>query len=83
MTPPIAADLPGIELAHLSGRVGTRKSGPRTELFAHALAFTTMSGERLDPARFTLTVRGATAAVSKGLADVLTKVPQAKVADCL
>jgi uncharacterized protein YhdP len=50
-------DLPGIELAHVSGRVGTRKSGSRREVFARALAFTTMSGERLDPVQFTLTAR--------------------------
>ena len=53
----LGAQLPEIELAHLSGRVGTRKSGAEREVFTRALAFTTMSGERLDPTHFTLTVR--------------------------
>ena len=53
----LAEDLPEIELAHLSGRVGTRKSGTQREVFARALAFTTLNGERLEPAEFTLTLR--------------------------
>ncbi len=54
----LADDLPGIELAHLSGRVGTRQSGAQREVFARALAFTTMTGERLDPVQFNVTLRG-------------------------
>ena len=50
-------NLPEIELAHLSGRVGTRKTGAQRELFTQALAFTTRDGERLDPTNFTLTWR--------------------------
>ncbi len=56
----LADDLPGIELRHLSGRVGTRKSGAQREVFARALAFTTMAGERLDPVEFKVTVREGT-----------------------
>ena len=53
----LAPDLPEIELAHLSGRVGTRKSGAQREVFTRALAFTTLDGERLDPTNFTLAWR--------------------------
>ena len=45
----LAANLPEIELAHLSGRVATRKTGAQREFTTSALAFTTRSGERLDP----------------------------------
>jgi uncharacterized protein (TIGR02099 family) len=55
----LAEDLPEIELAHLSGRVGTRKSEAQREVFTRGLAFTTLDGERLDPAQFTLTLREA------------------------
>ena len=56
----LADGLPGIELAHLSGRVGTRKSGAQREVFARALAFTTMTGERLDPVQFKVALREGT-----------------------
>ncbi len=56
----LADDLPGIELAHLSGRVGTRKSGAQREVFARALAFTTTTGERLDPVQFKFVAREGT-----------------------
>ncbi len=52
-----APDLPEIALAHLSGRVGTRKSGPQREVFARGLAFTTLDGQQLDPTNFTLAWR--------------------------
>lgn len=53
----LAPNLPEIELAHLSGRVGTRKSGVQREVFTQALAFATPGGERLDPADFRMTWR--------------------------
>ncbi len=56
----LADGLPAIELAHLSGRVGTRQSGAQREVFARALAFTTMTGERLDPVQFKITLREGT-----------------------
>jgi uncharacterized protein (TIGR02099 family) len=48
----LGANLPEIELKHLSGRFGTRKIGPQREIFAQALAFTTQGGEKLDPTNF-------------------------------
>jgi uncharacterized protein YhdP len=57
VTAKLADDLPGIELRHLSGRVGTRKSGAGREVFVRTLAFTTMTGEQLDPVEFKLTVQ--------------------------
>ena len=53
----LAPGLPEIALAHLSGRVGTRKSGMQREVFTQALAFTTLDGQRLDPTNFTLAWR--------------------------
>jgi uncharacterized protein (TIGR02099 family) len=53
----LGTQLPEIELAHLAGRVGVRKAGAQREVFGRALAFTTKSGERLDPTRFTVTLR--------------------------
>ena len=53
----LGEQLPEIELAHLSGRVGTRKSGTQREVFTRALAFTTLSGARLDPTHFMLTLQ--------------------------
>ncbi len=42
----LSPELPEIDLAHLSGRVGTRKSGTQREVFTRALAFTTPGGRR-------------------------------------
>ena len=51
----LAPGLPEIELAHLSGRVGTRKSGTEREVFTRALSFTTPGGDALDPTQLALT----------------------------
>jgi len=53
----LAANLPEIELAHLSGRVASRKTGAQREVTTNALAFTTLAGERLEPSNFTLAWR--------------------------
>ena len=53
----LGANLPEVELTHLSGRVGTRRTGPEREVFTRDLAFTTQDGERLDPTNFQLTWR--------------------------
>ena len=53
----LAPNLPEIELAHLSGRVGTKKVGAQREVFTRGLAFATTGGERLDPTNFTLSWR--------------------------
>ncbi len=50
-------ELPELDLAHLSGRVGWKATVSGSELFTQALAFTTEQGERLDPTNFKLTVR--------------------------
>ena len=49
----LSPELPEIALAHLSGRVGTRKSGTTREVFTRALAFTHAGrrGARPDRAR--------------------------------
>jgi len=53
----LSPELPEIDLAHLSGRVGTRKSGAQREVFTRALAFTTLDGQKLDPTNFTMSWR--------------------------
>jgi uncharacterized protein (TIGR02099 family) len=53
----LAEQLPELDIAHLSGRAGWRSSAYQREIFARGLAFTTVSGERLDPTNFTLTLR--------------------------
>jgi uncharacterized protein (TIGR02099 family) len=56
----LAEELPELDIAHLSGRAGWRSSSYEREIFARGLAFTTVSGERLDPTNFTLTLRDGT-----------------------
>src|SRR4029453_8195492 len=51
----LGTNLPEIELKHLSGRVGSRRTGPQREIFTRELAFTTQDGEKLDPTNFLLT----------------------------
>ncbi len=53
----LAEQLPELDVAHLSGRAGWRSSVYQRDIFARGLAFTTVSGERLDPMDFTLTLR--------------------------
>lgn len=53
-------DLPALDVAHVSGRAGWRIRGAEREVFARDLAFTTLSGDRLDPTNFTLIVREPT-----------------------
>jgi uncharacterized protein (TIGR02099 family) len=66
----LAEQLPELDMAHLSGRAGWRLSAFQREIFARGLAFTTVSGDRLDPTNFTLTLRdGAGARPASGQLD--------------
>ena len=58
----LADGLPELDLPHLSGRAGWRRTAAQKEIFTRGLAFATTSGERLDPTNFSL--RGATARAS-------------------
>ena len=53
----LAESLPVLDLAHLSGRVGWRKSVTQQEVFTRALSFTTVGGQQLDPTQLQLTLR--------------------------
>jgi uncharacterized protein (TIGR02099 family) len=55
----LAAHLPELDLASLSGRVGWRVALPRQEFYARHLAFVTAAGQRFDPTDFALTWREA------------------------
>ena len=57
----LGADLPELELDHLSGRVGWRAASPQRVMYARQLAFVTTSGQRLLPTDFSLTLRDAVA----------------------
>ena len=64
----LAADLPELDLASLSGRAGWRVVSPRQEIYAQHLAFVTAAGQRFDPTDFALTWREASgAAAATGL----------------
>jgi len=53
----LADDLPELDLAHLSGRIGWRSSATQREIFTRDLAFATTGGERHDPTNFSLVLR--------------------------
>ena len=55
----LAADLPELDLARLSGRAGWRVAPPRQEVYTRGLTFVTAAGQRFDPTDFSLTLRAA------------------------
>jgi len=57
----LAADLPELDLASLSGRAGWRVALPRREVYTRGLTFVTAAGQRFDPTDFALTWREASA----------------------
>ena len=61
----LAADLPELDLASLSGRAGWRVAPPRREVYTRQLAFVTTAGQRFDPTDFALTWRDGRAAATR------------------
>ncbi len=57
----LGEQLPVLDLAHLSGRVGWRGAPLQQEMFTRKLAFVTASGAQLEPADLTFSLREATA----------------------
>ena len=56
----LRSDLPELELARLSGRVGWSVALPRREFYTKALAFVTTEGQRFEPTDLKLALREAT-----------------------
>ena len=66
----LGPDLPDLELAHLSGRVGSSVALPRREFYTKALAFVTTEGQRFEPTDLKVALREATGnAAATGLVE--------------
>ena len=71
----LADGLPELDLAHVSGRAGWRRSSVEQEIFAEGLAFTSTKGERLDPTNFKVTLRDGPRPAGKVEFDQLQLTP--------